>query len=647
MRAGIRAAVVMIALTALLLVVWDVPGVFGVAALGALLMLAANFQGEPAVRARAYLLTGLGAVVAAVIGHLAGSATGLGAIPAAVLVGFVAALLAVVRSLGGLLAPASAALTAILLLSAAVAVSGTTLSDTVVGAVCGTVAALVASVLIAPRRRHRPIDERAVGALRQYADAVTGRADEVVAPEAIVEQLLSDPTRPAGPDATSAHRLALIAAISRLGDLVALGARIPTGEQDLVHTGLGQAADLLQRKGSLPHTRATLDRLERAHLSHPSILTGVTLDTVQQILTLTLQLADPGEAWHRRLPRREVMRAQLRARLRGDAVVLNAFLSALFLFTTLMVVTLVLRPPHAQWMLLGSVTVYYPYLRDSVLGFLRVLGGTVMGLTLVLGAALAIQGHEYLWWGTIAAAAFLAVGLPRSAAGLMVGQAAFTMLSIALLTVALGRFEITAAEERVAQIAVGGLAAIVAALVLAPRDVRRRLEAALQALFTHTARACHTATRRADWSAEETQARMTAEFQRCADVSGVMFGSELIDHRYVVDWLEAARHCTSVVILLGAAARSESSAPVPAQVGAAWDQVSVAATAIGDQVGADRRVSAITPGSVEPAGPPWNGWTDAAGLALVLLGRVPPLLATLSPLRPHSELAPSSGAVRP
>ena len=140
---------------------------------------------------------------------------------------------------------------------------------------------------------------------------------------------------------------------------------------------------------------------------------------------------------------------------------------------------------------------------------------------------------------------------------------------------------------------------------------------------------------------------MTAEFQRCADVSGVMFGSELIDHRYVVDWLEAARHCTSVVILLGAAARSESGAPVPAQVGAAWDQVSVAATAIGDQVGADRRVSAITAGSVEPAGPPWNGWTDAAGLALVLLGRVPPLLATLIPLRPHSELAPSSGAVRP
>ena len=59
---------------------------------------------------------------------------------------------------------------------------------------------------------------------------------------------------------------------------------------------------------------------------------------------------------------------------------LNAFLSALFLFTTLMVVTLSTGDrPHAQWMLLGSVTVYYPYLRDSVLGFLRVLGGTVMG----------------------------------------------------------------------------------------------------------------------------------------------------------------------------------------------------------------------------------------------------------------------------
>ena len=191
-----------------------------------------------------------------------------------------------------------------------------------------------------------------------------------------------------------------------------------------------------------------------------------------------------------------------------------------------------------------------------------------------------------------------------------------------------------------------GLAAIVAALVLAPRDVRRRLEAALQALFTHTARACHTATRRADWSAEKPR-RMTAEFQRCADVSGVMFGSELIDHRYVVDWLEAARHCTSVVILLGAAARSESSAPVPAQVGAAWDQVSVAATAIGDQVRSrptrvrhHRRIGGASRS-------PWNGWTDAAGLALVLLGRVPPLLATLSPLRPHSELAPSSGAVRP
>ena len=54
MCAGIRAAVVMIALTALLLVVWDVPGYSGVAAWAPLLMLAANFQGEPAVRAQAY-----------------------------------------------------------------------------------------------------------------------------------------------------------------------------------------------------------------------------------------------------------------------------------------------------------------------------------------------------------------------------------------------------------------------------------------------------------------------------------------------------------------------------------------------------------------------------------------------------------------
>lgn len=645
-RTGLRAAVVMVVLTFLLLVVWDVPGMFGVAGLGALLMLAADFQGTVTTRILAYVLTGLVAAVMAVIGHTAGLASGAASVPAALLIGFTAALLAVVRSLGGRLAPASAALTAVLLLAAAVAVGGTSLSDTILGALLGTLAALLASLLFVPRHKHRPVDERAIAALRQYAGALSGDAEHVLAPEAIVEVLLSDPTRPAGPDGTSAQRIALIASITRLGDLVDLGARLPAELRPSAAAVMRSCADVLQGNGTLEDVAAAQTDLARSTPATVTLLTSATLDTIAQIATFTRTLTHP-EGWRQRLPRGVALRAQLRARLRGDAVVLNAFLSALFLFSALMLVTLVLRPPHAQWMLLGSVTVYYPYLRDSVLGFLRVLGGTVLGLTIILCVALTAQGHEFLWWGTIAAAAFLAVSLPRTAAGLMVGQASFTLLSIALLTVSLGHFEMIAAEERVAQIAAGGTAAIVAALVLAPRDVRKRLELALRALLRETSASCRAATRDSDWSAVDASARIRADFQRCVDVSGVMFGSEIIDHRYVVDWLEAARHCTSVVALLSAAAHTTSTRPVPPEVVRAWDRVGDAARVVGGQVGSDQRVTAVVSDPVTPADPPWNGWTDAATLAQVLLGRVPPLLVTLSPLRPHRELAPSSGTARP
>ena len=149
--------------------------------------------------------------------------------------------------------------------------------------------------------------------------------------------------------------------------------------------------------------------------------------------------------------------SQLKTRLRPDAPLMNNALAAFVLFGTLSLLVSIIHVPHPQWLLMGAMSSFYPYARRSAFVFGNVLLGTLIGLAFVVGLDALMGGlgkgeawggwRTAVWWVALVVAVFVARRQDRS--GALVGQAAFTSLSLCLLAIADAQhFHASIAEER-------------------------------------------------------------------------------------------------------------------------------------------------------------------------------------------------------
>ncbi|NQU37482.1 MAG: hypothetical protein HQ526_07815 [Actinobacteria bacterium] len=211
-------------------------------------------------------------------------------------------------------------------------------------------------------------------------------------------------------------------------------------------------------------------------------------------------------------------------RFRPDGLLFRQAAISAALYGSLVWLVFTVAPSHPQWVLLGAVSATYPYARRSAVVLRDLLIGTVMGfLVLILIAPLA-NAYPAIWWVVLALAAFLACGAPRGRWGWVLGQIAFTVLSLSLLATSLGALRGVDLEIRLIDVVIGGGSAVVVALILAPRGLRRRFRLSLADLYEATE-----------------PALMRAWFLRCTDLIEAMRGTGIVPIADLSDWLNAAR----------------------------------------------------------------------------------------------------------
>jgi uncharacterized membrane protein YccC len=225
-----------------------------------------------------------------------------------------------------------------------------------------------------------------------------------------------------------------------------------------------------------------------------------------------------------RLPTHSEWREQLRYRMRPDSILFVQALVAAVLYGGLTWLVFSLRPPHPQWILLGAVTAAYPYARRSAVILRNLLIGTFLAFAVLLVVIPLANVHPAAWWLVMIIAAAVSSGAPSGQGGWILGQLAFTTLSLSLLALSMGSLDPHVIETRLENVLIGGLSAVIAAALLAPHHMRRRYQRALADLYE---------------AVGDSQTR--ALFLRCTDLIEAMRGSTYVLVSDLADWLDAAR----------------------------------------------------------------------------------------------------------
>ena len=488
---ALRALLVVPALAAIGLGPLDNPTLAGAACLAALLILLCDFR-RP--NAAAYLITGIACAVATALGSLT-----LPALVTVALVVVLSATLGVVKGFGGFAGVASVTVVAELLIAVGLRAGGAAPVSVLVGVVVGcTVSVVVAVLLPAPRQTLLVL----TADLRQsYARALRGETVPADGSHALVRAYVQATDRPQAPDRASADALHRLSSLARLGDLL----QVPFDVDDFT---LASSRVLLGGPAPGPEPDTAWQR---------------------QVAYAVGVIADPRPA-----PAGEWLR-QLRVRLQPDALLFVQGSVAAALYGSLTAMVLLLTPPHPQWILLGAVTATYPYARRAAIVVRNLLVGTVLAFVGLLLVAPLADAHPVAWWVVFLVAVAVACAVPHSTRGWIAGQVAFTSLSLSLLALAVGRLPAEAIVIRFENVIIGGTAAIVVALVLAPRHMRQRLQRALASLY--------------DVAGEPDLDLRRAQFLRCVDVIDSMRGSGYVGVERLTRWLDAARNVVQVGVI--------------------------------------------------------------------------------------------------
>lgn len=569
---GVRGVVLVMAAAIVGIAVGQRPGPTGAAILAGLLLLLADFHGDPRRRLRAYL--GTGAIGAALVG-LTVLAGGLPTPAFAVSVAALSAVLMVLRATGGMLAAACTCLIADVLVGAA---GGLAEADPVTwtfGALLGGLAATALAFAIAPAPWVSPVRRGTLETLRRCAAVLRGQQPPTSlqgVPRELIEIYLERPERPSAPVPSALASVDLLSDLTFVSEILE---RLPMAEPGRETAEL--CAQLLDASRALledPNSAATRATLE-------DLLISASLDSPKRGETTEPPFADEalrsgcaGIARHslsmssRSGPSRtswQAFRTDMAVRLApGNTLVPVAIASGL-LFGILVWVAGTAGLSHPQWLLLVAVSSFYPYVRKTVTKATAIVLGTLLGAIAFIGLLGILDAQSRWWWLVLAAASAVSMAAPSTTRGVLLGQAAFTLLSLSLLELATTGITTATARERLLDVALGAAAAVLVAILLAPRNLPNRLRMGIAALFDTAAQALAptgagspTAT---SASTTGTPVLARSQFLRCVDVVGIMGSSKEWEPGRLVDWLDASRLAGQAVVIAGLRTDDEAGSP--------------------------------------------------------------------------------------
>lgn len=145
---------------------------------------------------------------------------------------------------------------------------------------------------------------------------------------------------------------------------------------------------------------------------------------------------------------------------------------------------------HGFWIVLGTLSVLRSGASSTYATALQAVGGTVAGFAIAVPFAWAAQDSPVALWIAFVVGAVLAAYTP-GAIHFAVGQAAFTLFVVALFAL-LDTPGMGTAVIRVETVTVGALTAVALSLVLWPKGARRALARAVAAEYAAAARSAET-----------------------------------------------------------------------------------------------------------------------------------------------------------
>ena len=569
---GVRGVVLVMAAAIAGIAVGQRPGPTGAAILAGLLLLLADFHGDPHRRLRAYLITGTAGAVMVGLTVLAG---GLPTAAFAVIVAALTAVLMALRATGGMLAAACTCLMADVLVGAA---GGLAKADPVtwtLGALLGGLAATALAFAIAPAPWVSPVRRGTLETLRTCSAVLRGQEPPSAlqgVPRDLIEVYLERPERPSAPVPSALASVDLLSDLTFVSEILE---RLPTTEPG--GDTAERCAQLLDASRALlqdPDSSAA-----RAQLEH--LLTQAPPQPAEQDEATEASFADDvlrsgcaGIARHslsmsaRSGPSRTSWRAfrtDMAVRLSPGSTLVPAAIASGLLFGVLVWVAGTAQLSHPQWLLLVAVSSFYPYVRKTVTKATAIVLGTLLGAVAFVGLLGILDAQSHWWWVVLAAASAVSMAAPSTTRGVLLGQAAFTLLSLSLLELATTGITTATARERLLDVALGAAAAVLVATLLAPRNLRLRLCTGIAALFDTAAQSLAASGAGAPAAAGTSNPSMPAlarsQFLRCVDVVAIMGGSKQWEPQRLVAWLDASRLAGQAVAIAALRADDKTHSP--------------------------------------------------------------------------------------
>lgn len=592
---GVRGAMLSLVVVGIGLGILHNASATGIALLTGLLLLLADLRGERFRRARAYLVTTVAGALVVAAAVVAGGWPDFGL---AVFVGLVGAGLTLVRSGGGVLSAAGTTLTADLLLGAGGGLVGGNALVLATATLCGGLVATLLAMVVRPAPWVSPVQLKVLDLLTRSAEVLRDTrpaGDLAGSSRELLDVFVDRPERPASPLPSGTASVDLLADMSFLLDL--LGHESGEGPTNWWREwpGRTKAVEVLEaaRAGLVSQLSVEArSRLANAIEALAAVPTGTDFQTdslrfvvlaVGQNALGLMWRAGPGTDEH---PFRGVL-AELRVRLAPGSPLLLYCLSAGALFAGMVLLARHVHFAHPQWVLMVAVSTFYPYSRAATSKAVTMIAGTLLGVVAVVGIGTVFGGSELLWTSVLLCAAFVALAAPRTHVGGVVGQAAFTLLSLSLVVLVTGGPSGNVARERATDIAIGAAIAAVTVLVVAPRGLRARLRRTGAALLKAAADVTSVAV--ATGPDEESERGSMpgrpitprehriialtelgrAEFLRCVDIGDVIRGSRPEREPPLTDWLDAMRLASQSFMTSMVCAQA---APAPAPPPSAWSR---------------------------------------------------------------------------
>lgn len=534
----------------------------------------ADYGGPPLRRAGAYLtMTVLGAALI-VLGGLVSGSVALSVVLTLVVV--VAVNLA--AGFGGYWALHVSPAILAFALSVLQPTSQLAIVDRVLGWTIGSLAALVAALLLWPVATRLRLRERTAFLLEELGqlvgdlptDAAADRLTQVRSAMDDVQRRLAAPFRPFGPASRDLALVHLIENVEHCVDLVSslvdAGGVVDTALLGQVGASLRRASAILASAEDPATAAADLialdatrtralehvgDRLTEAsdpaaaadeavaslfpalalsHLTiwveHEAIRVAGGTPELPALATAPEMHPFAADGMARRVER--TRRMLLRELDPGGFILRNSLRAGVALAAAVAAADL-LPVAHGFWIVLGALSVLRSGASSTYATALQAVGGTVAGFAIAVPIAWAAQDSPAALWIAFVVGAVLAAYTP-GAIHFAVGQAAFTVFVVALFAL-LDTPGVGTAVIRVETVTVGALTAVALSLVLWPRGARRALSRAVADEYSATARSAETFV---DGSSEDRLAARE-ELDAARRAAEATFAAAVNEHKEPID----------------------------------------------------------------------------------------------------------------